>query len=124
VAVSIDVMAAAGRRDAVADFLRESGCVRFASTGHVSVVTVDGRTLGITNPKNRTFQEEGLHGWLEQRFEEWLALPAEQRRPGAVKVGELKNVDPNFAELRPPEGGLVVRVTNRTMQWAFREDSY
>ena len=48
-AVSIDVMATAMRRDAVADFLRESGCVRFRSTGYVSVVTADGQSLGIVN---------------------------------------------------------------------------
>jgi len=113
-------MAAAKRRDAAADFLRESGCVRFRSSGYVSVVTADGQTLSIVNPNgyregvgNRAV---GLQQWLRQQFKKWLALPEERRRPGAVDIPELKNIDPKFAKLQPPNGGLVLRVTNRTMQ--------
>ncbi len=113
-------MAAAKRRDAVADFLRTSGCVRFQSTGYVSVVTADGQTLGIVNPNGYRDgvgdRAVGLQQWLRRKFEAWLALPAERRKPGAVEVPDLKHIDPNFAKLRPPEGGLVLRVTNRTMQ--------
>lgn len=114
VAVSLDVMAHAKRRDAVGDFLRDSGCVRFVATGHVSAVTPDGITLGIVNPTS--YREKGLHGWLAQRLADWQALPEERRRPGAVEVGPLTDVDPIFAALKPPEGALILRVTNRTMQ--------
>jgi hypothetical protein len=123
IAVSIDVMAAAKRRDAAADFLRESGCVRFRSSGYVSVVTADGKTLGIVNPNGyRTgvgTRAVGLQDWLRARLVEWEALPEERRRPGAVEVPRLEpeDVDPNFLALRPPKNALVLRVTNRTMQW-------
>lgn len=119
-AVSIDVMAAAKRRDAVVDFLRESGCVRFRSTGYVSVVTADGQTLGIVNPNGYREgvgdREVGLQQWLSEQLKQWLALPEERRNPGAVEIPDLQQIDPAFAALRPPEGGLVLRVTNRTMQ--------
>lgn len=113
-------MAAAKRRDAVADFLRESGCVRFRSSGYVSVVTADGQTLGIVNPNG--YREGvgdravGLQQWLSRQLKEWLALPEERRKPGAVEVPDLEHIDPKFATLQPPKGGLVLRVTNRTMQ--------
>ena len=111
-------MAAARRQDAVHDFLTSSGCVRFRSTGYVSVVTADGETLAIVNPTSH--RQNGLHAWLGQRLDEWQALPDQRRRPGAIEVPDLEQVDPNFAALTLPEGALVLRVTNRTLQ---RDDS-
>jgi hypothetical protein len=112
-------MASSRRKDAVGRFLRESGCVRFKSTGYVSVVTADGQTLGIVNPtgyNGKNNKPKGLHEWLVPRLEDWQKLPAKRRQPGAVKVADLDEIDPAFAALRPPEGALIVRVTNRTMQ--------
>jgi hypothetical protein len=71
VPVSLDVMGAAGRKDAASDFLRESGCVRFRSTGYVSVVTADGETLSIINPTS--CKQNGLQDWLCARLDQWAA---------------------------------------------------
>jgi hypothetical protein len=54
----LDVLASSRRKDAVGRFLRESGCVRFKSTGYVSVVTADGQTLGIVNPIGPRHRDE------------------------------------------------------------------
>jgi hypothetical protein len=119
VAVSVDEMAANRRQDAVGDFLRKSGAVRFRSTGYVSLATTDGETLGIVNPTSfngYNNKPKGLHTWLAARLDDWRKLPEERRRPGAVQVGELENLDANVAALKPPKGALILRVTNRTMQ--------
>src|SRR5262245_14476703 len=44
----------------------------------------------------------------------WNALPAEERKPGAVKVPELGKVDARYVRT-PPPGGLVLNVFTRIL---------
>ncbi len=47
-------------------------------------------------------------------FEKWKALPEEERRRGAVEVGDLKDLDPAFP--RRPEGSLLLKGYNRPLE--------
>lgn len=46
--------------------------------------------------------------------EKWRALPEEERRPGAVVVEDLKEMDPKFP--RRPAGSLLLKGYNRPME--------
>ena len=50
----------------------------------------------------------------EKSFQKWLALPEEERRPGAVKVEDLQEMDPAFPK-RPP-GSLILKGYNRPLE--------
>src|SRR5262249_29763496 len=43
------------------------------------------------------------------------ALPASERAPGAVKVGELGEVDPKLTAPTPPPGALIVKLYYRAL---------
>jgi hypothetical protein len=47
-------------------------------------------------------------------FEKWLALPEEERKPGAVVVEDLKEMDPAYP--RRPAGSLLLKGYNRPLE--------
>ena len=49
----------------------------------------------------------------QKAYDRWLALPEEERRPGAIEVGDLKEMDPEFPK-RPP-GSLMLKGYNRPL---------
>jgi hypothetical protein len=52
----------------------------------------------------------------ERAWKAWAALPASERKPGAVQVPRLASVDPKrLVAVKPPDGALVVRVYNRQL---------
>lgn len=109
----MDAMSSTGRKDAIGEFIRETKCMTFTSTGSISVVTADGNRLRLSNPTS--CQRDGLHVWLEAALRQWEELPEESRQPGAIQVGELENPDPRLDAFRPPPGVLIVRVANRRL---------
>ncbi len=46
-------------------------------------------------------------------LDRWLAMPEAERRPGAVKVEDLKQMDPAFPNL--PPGSLILKGYNRPL---------
>ncbi|MEX0715525.1 MAG: hypothetical protein WD066_03015 [Planctomycetaceae bacterium] len=101
--VAIDAMFARVQEDSEGEFLRDHDAIVRTSSGAVRIITANGkrlaRGLGIESVKSA--------------LEEWDALPEEERRPGAVIVPEKGKPDPRLADLRPPEGCLILRVANR-----------
>ena len=81
------------------DFLRQAGIDKrwVTSSGYMHCISASGRFLG-TRPSDA----------ILQKFNE---LPAAERAPGAVRVGELAASEQRIPS--PPEGGMVLRVHAR-----------
>lgn len=89
VAVTADAVYWEGKRkDAVGEFTR-----KISDGGNLDLITASGKTL--------------------KDYDEWLRLPEEERKPGAVQVPELKAIDPEYAPKAPPAGCLRLRVYSR-----------
>jgi hypothetical protein len=73
--------------------------------------TADGKLLAY---KNAGQLPEVMRETLRQGLQAWRELPAERRQPGAVRVASLRQVDPEFARVPPPDG-LIINVTTRIL---------
>jgi hypothetical protein len=73
--------------------------------------TADGKLLTY---KNAGQLPDVMRDTLRQGLREWNRLPPERRKPGAVQVGDLTQVDPRFART-PPPSGLIVNVFTRIL---------
>jgi hypothetical protein len=51
---------------------------------------------------------------IRQGLARWKALPASERKPGAVKVPDLAKTDARYTRT-PPKGGLIVNVSTRIL---------
>jgi hypothetical protein len=91
------------RKDAVGEFIRAAGMQFPGAGGSHWYVTADGKVLG-RSPK--------------EALKKWQMLPEAERARGAVKVGELGDIDPLRAPPTPPAGGLIIKVYYR----AFMRD--
>jgi hypothetical protein len=72
--------------------------------------TADGKLLGFRNHQ----EADVMRGELKKALAEFKKLPAEQRKPGAIQVGEPEKVDPQFTR-KLPKGGIVVNVYTRIL---------
>jgi hypothetical protein len=72
--------------------------------------TADGQLLAYRNPNDPAVMRENL----KKALRAWNKLPAERRRPGAVKIEEAGKLDMRYARVLPP-GGLVVNVFTRIL---------
>ena len=81
-------------------------------TGAAHGVTPGGKVLCATGRRSSC----GGRSVCDPRkaLERWKALPASDRRPGAVKVAEIENPDPEFPK-RPP-GSLILKGYNRPLE--------
>jgi hypothetical protein len=100
-----------GRDDAVGRFIRDAGMKFPGAGGSQWAVTAAGKVLAANN-------HDGLGFNVKKALEKWNALPAAERAPGAVKVGDLGAADAKRALPTPPEGGLILKVYYR----AFMRD--
>jgi hypothetical protein len=100
-----------GRQDAVGQFFRDAGMKLPGAGGSQWAVTARGKVL-LSNNAN------GLGFHVPKALAAWNALPAAERAPGAVQVGELGEIDTERAPPGPPEGGLILKVYYR----AFMRD--
>jgi hypothetical protein len=91
------------RMDAVGEFVRAAGMQFPGAGGSRWYVTADGKILG-RSPK--------------EALQKWNALPEAERARGAVKVGELGDIDPLRTVPNPPVRGLIIKVYYR----AFMRD--
>jgi hypothetical protein len=88
------------RKDAEGDFLRAALGPDFfpTSSGYMACVSAGGKSLG-SNP--------------QKALEAFNKLPEAERKPGAVQVGPLGQVDAAAAAPAPPKGGLVLKSYGR-----------
>jgi hypothetical protein len=93
--------------DAEGQFARASGMFLTGSSGGVSFLTASGKMLG----KNQ------LHGVkaavIQEALDAWHKLPEDERRPGAIRVGDRGPIDVKHATVEPPPGCLIIRVYGR-----------
>ena len=92
------------RQDATGDFLRETFGPRFfpTSSGYKRGLTAGGIDLGQAGHPARV-------------LEKFRALPASDRAPGLVTVGDHGSVDRTIVPPEPPPGGLVLRIHGRML---------
>jgi hypothetical protein len=103
VLASVDARHARSREDWVGDFVRDTRCVTFTAAGRKCVVTAGGKVLGdIHNIQS-----------LEKAWAAWNALPAAERTPGAVQIGDGGTLDRAY---EPPPSALVVRTYTRQLE--------
>ncbi|HZT81442.1 MAG TPA: hypothetical protein VFA26_14535 [Gemmataceae bacterium] len=73
--------------------------------------TASGKLLAY---KNAGQAPEVMRDVLKQALRQWQKLPASERQPGAVQVGEPGKADQRYART-PPPGGLVLNVFTRIL---------
>jgi hypothetical protein len=76
----------------------------------VYVFTAAGKLLGYRNHEDAGVMRDVL----KKALADWKKLPAAQRKPGAVVVGEPAKIDANYTRT-PPKGGLIVNVYTRIL---------
>lgn len=91
------------RKDAVGEFVRAAGMQFPGAGGSHWYVTADGKVLG-RSPK--------------EALKKWQGIAEAERAGGAVKVGDLGDIDPLRTAPTPPVGGLIIKVYYR----AFMRD--
>lgn len=79
--------------------------------------TADGKLLTYRNHHDPAVMRDEL----KKALRAWNELPAERRRPGAVKIGDAGKVDARYARV-PPPGGLIVNVYTRILD--RKDDGY
>jgi hypothetical protein len=95
------------RQDADGEFIRETCGLKFVGAGfHLVCVSPSGNVLAAKG------QARDL---LQRALAAWNRLPASERRPGAVQVGERGPIDTRWAMPSPPAGGLILKLYYRTL---------
>jgi len=115
VALALDGRVINKYHDSEVDFLRELKCVANGAHGEAWVISAGGKRLEraelSADEKNAWFQKS-----LERGLKLFAALPAAERNPGAVQIGERGPIDPQrLAAVAPPAGALILRVYNRQL---------
>jgi hypothetical protein len=100
-----------GRKDGVGQFFRDAGMQLPGAGGSQWCVTASDKVLLGNNHNDLGFS-------VKKAQEKWNALPAADRAPGAVKVGELGAIDTQRSLPTPPAGGLILKIYYR----AFMRD--
>ncbi len=76
----------------------------------IYIFTAAGKLLAYRNHRD----PDVMRSVLKQGLAEFRKLPADQRRPGAVKIADAQNVDAAYHR-EPPKGGLIVNVFTRIL---------
>lgn len=100
-----------GRKDAVGQFFKDAKMQLPGAGGSQWAVTASGKVLEANN-------HHGLGFNIKKALEKWNALPAADRAPGAIKIGDLGEIDAERALPTPPEKSLILKVYYR----AFMRD--
>ena len=93
------------RKDDQGEFIRQAGIKLIGAGGNKLVVTASGKLLGGKGPNVD----------VKKAWEEWKRLPASERKPGAVKIGERGTIDKTKGATIPPPGGLILKLYYRTL---------
>src|SRR5262245_16973566 len=101
--------------DAEGKFARASGMFLTGSSGGVSFLTASGKLLG----------KKHLHGTtaagIQEALAAWKKLPENERRRGAVEVGDRGPIDSKHATVQPPPGCLILRAYGRYLARGARD---
>jgi hypothetical protein len=93
--------------DAEGKFARDSRIYLTGSSGGVAFLTASGKLLG----------KKHLHGvnaaGIQEALDAWNKLAADERQPGATKIGDKGPIDGKRATVQPPAGCLILRVYGR-----------
>lgn len=112
VAVAVSGHVAMGRKDAEGDFLRTTGIRLAGAGGNLECLTASGIRLGAFYAAGGAeHNQRDLQGILKQ----WQSLPDNERKPGAVKVGDSGPVAANIEQIAPPPGALILRTYHRIL---------
>lgn len=95
-----------GRKDAVGQFFKDAKMQLPGAGGLQCAVTASGKVLEANN-------HNGLGFSVKRALEKWKALPAEDRAPGAIKVGDIGEIDSQRTVPTPPADGLILKVYYR-----------
>lgn len=76
----------------------------------IYLFTASGKLLAYKNAQNGEIMRDVLQHGLAA----WQKLPAEERKPGAVKIEELTKTDAHYART-PPRDGLILTVYTRIL---------
>jgi hypothetical protein len=93
-------------------FLEKADC---GGQGRIDIITAAGKMvargeLQVGNPKTHLLS-------LQRALKAWAALPAAERKPGAIRVPDRGPLDPRRnAAKGPPPGTVMVRVFNRQLE--------
>lgn len=103
VLAAVDARHERRRKDWAGDFVRQTRCVTFTASGRKVAVTAGGEVLG------------NIHSLrsLQKAWDEWNALPAAERTPGALNVKDDRPIDRAY---EPPAGALVLRTFTRQLE--------
>src|SRR5712691_10255214 len=98
------------RNDAEGKFCRDTFGAGFGGggSGGIFCLTASGTRLG-------SLDKEEAPARLQAVLKNWNALPEAERRPGAVKVGDLGAIDAENAPPEPPPGGLIIKTYGRVL---------
>ena len=102
--VTVENSVARHRQDAEGEFIRATlgDDLFITSTGYMEAITADGERLySGRNP--------------ERALEVFRELAEERRRPGAIEVPELSEVDQEHSPPSPPDDALVARINGRML---------
>jgi hypothetical protein len=112
VAVAVSGHVAMNRRDAEGDFLRKTGIKLAGAGGNLECLSAGGIRLGAFYAAGGTeHNRRDLAGILKK----WQTRPEEERRPGAVQVGEAGPPAANVQQIAPPPGALILRTYHRLL---------
>lgn len=116
VAVACDDWYQRRRQDAEGEFFRkvaDQGPRKGNGTRQgVYCLTADGRLLAY---RPGDVAVEYMLETLQRGLAAWEKIPAAQRKPGAVAVGDAGKIDARF-DRQPPKGGLILRVYVRALE--------
>jgi hypothetical protein len=106
IAVAVDADALQEQQDAEGQFARASGMYLGGSACGTSYITAAGKVLHKDSG--------GPHmGVIEKVLQAWNKLPASERAPGAIKIGEKGPKDEKHVAAEPPPGGLILKLHGR-----------
>jgi hypothetical protein len=109
IAVAVDADALNYMQDSEGRFARDSKMRLPGSCHSISYITASGKVLGT----------EYQMPAIEEAWQAWTKLPEGERKPGAIQVGKKGPLDPEYAAVQPPEGGLILKLYGR---YLARED--
>ena len=112
VAVAVSGHVAMNRKDAEGDFLRATGIKLAGAGGNLECLSASGSRLGAFYAAGGT---EHNRRDLQAILKAWQALPENERKPGAVRVGDSGPVAANVKEIAPPANALILRTYHRLL---------
>jgi hypothetical protein len=119
--VALDLGVESTRQDAAGEFFRQINKVQLAggipfftgASGRIHAMTAEGEFFSCKGKHCRDCDARAA-------LAAWNKLPESKRKPGAIRVGDLGQVDPKLRT--PPPGGLVLQVYESRLAGDLRSE--